>query len=407
LFRQKIDEERGGSSERVLVISDVEDAKFRCLQVIEPFTKMESNRMSSRSDIRWAAWADNDNILAMTTFGDVVLFNKDNLTAVWSYSLSMTDRPELSPGHKYIVLPDKNNGLFLVETLTGKVIGKFEMPAGINKLQTSMTFSPDGNIFAALFDGVLYRWDVTNGEAKEPFYIDTIGTLCWLDETYLMVGSILIDAKADYPLRRYLGTSNSDKVYGGLYWIMRNASGTANDNSELASLTIPHVKLPQIKDIPDSQRYCVVPGMKVKVQVENGVPDSDKVREHLTTALKKNGLAISDDADITLTAKVTQLEPEKATYSTRFSPMRGGTEVTVTPHKMQVSFTKGNETLWERVSAKSTPSVSLEEIANRSLQDLVNEKSKPTSDWFLKIRIPRKVLTQKVGTSSISINGVK
>ncbi|MDR3109469.1 MAG: hypothetical protein LBU65_07260, partial [Planctomycetaceae bacterium] len=269
--------------------------------------------------------------------------------------------------------------------------------------------SPDGKIFAALIGGVLYRWNATNGEAKEPFYIDTIGKLHWLDETYLMAGSILIDTKADYLLRRYTGTGNSDKVYAGLYWIMRNSSGssTKNDDSELAAFTIPHVKLPPLQGITDSQRYCVVPGMKVKVQVEDGVPESDKVRESLTTTLKQNGLVISDDAAITLSAEITQLKPEKVTYSTLFSRSRGGSEIMFTPHKMNVSFTKDGEILWGRETKMSTPSVSVAELANSSLQDVVNEKSKPTSDWYLHVRIPKKVSAQKVGTSIISLNGIK
>ncbi|MDR3109186.1 MAG: hypothetical protein LBU65_05800, partial [Planctomycetaceae bacterium] len=136
LFRQKIDGERLSSSEQVLVISDVEDTKFRCLQVIEPFTKMGKE---SRTDIRWAAWADNNNIIAMAASNDnVVLFNMDDLTAVWSYPLLGTERPEFSPGRKYVVLPSKD-GLFLVETLTGNVIGKFKFPTETNRF-LSMTF---------------------------------------------------------------------------------------------------------------------------------------------------------------------------------------------------------------------------------------------------------------------------
>jgi WD40 repeat protein len=347
----------------------------------------------------------------MAKSGNYVLFNKKSLKAVWSHPVASFVSPVLSPARKYVVLPGKSGGLLLVETLSGNVIGSFETPTGIRiSLIASIAFSPDGKTLAAFQDGVLYSWDATNGKANELLYSDTQGKIIWTNETYMMIGDTLIDMSANYPMWRYTGVLPSDKVFAGLYWIVRNdASSHTDDNYELAAFSIPHFKMPSFKDIPDSKRYSVMPGMKVKLQIDSSVPDADKVREYLTATLKKNGLEISDKSNLMLSAKVTTLGTEKATYSTRLSMRGEGAEVSYTPHKMSVSFTKGVEKLWESETTTSASSVSIEEIANKSLQEAVNERSKPNSFWFKMVKIPVKIPVQgahKVGESKISITGV-
>ncbi len=152
----------------------------------------------------------------------------------------------------------------------------------------------------------------------------------------------------------------------------------------------------------------------MKLHIDSAIPDNGKVREHVLKMIEANELVLQDDAPITLAVKIKAEAPEKAVYAhSRFGappPMfmrGGGTEVTLNRYTMSYSFEVDGKPLWERSSRTSSPSVSTDEIAHRSLQDVINEKSKPTSDWYLEVIIPKKIPNERIGSSWVTLNGVR
>ena len=407
LFHQKL-EGMGFGNERLFVgIADVESPSFPCDQLFEPFPRLPKSPPSHAS-IRWGAWADNDHILVKAASGELLLFNWKTATPIWTCTISVNSKPLLSPGRKYLLVSGKNDGLYLMETISGNVVGRFAMPPGVSLSSATFAFSPDGVTLGALKNDTLYRWSTIDGQPRESLSTGTSrGRLQWIDDTYIMAGDVLLDGNENVLLRRYSGVAPSDQAYGGYYWIIRYEFGNnKNDNYELVPFVIPHVKIPPLKDIPDEQRYYVLPGMKVRLQVDDEIPESQKVRAFYREMAVKNGLTLVDDSPLVLAVRIKAQPAVAVKYANPLEP-ETTEKSTFTPHRMSVVFEKDGKVLWEQISTTSQPYLSPENIGDRSFHEVINERSQPTADWFLKISIPPKIPAARIGTSILSISGIR
>ncbi|MCL2346816.1 MAG: hypothetical protein FWC50_01005, partial [Planctomycetaceae bacterium] len=78
--------------------------------------------------------------------------------------------------------------------------------------------------------------------------------------------------------------------------------------------------------------------------------------------------------------------------------------------KYQLLVQQGDQTLWSRINVMGPPDVSLDEIANSSLQAIVDKKvqERHYKDWFLNVKIPKKIpRTDKIGKSTLSELGLR
>ncbi len=388
---------------RHLVIADTTAPKLPCVAVYEPFTVEESaRRMNMDADIQWAAWADDEHVLVQSKRGNVILFDTTTASAVWTLDGSLIFRPVFSPGRKYLIVTDRRDNVCLLEALSGDVIGVMEFDAA-NRGVMKAAFSPDGRKIATVKNASFQIWNLETGEASPFFHTGSIafGMPAWADDTYLVVNSTLIHTEQRIPVWKYKGMGNEYCFFGGYYWHNgRNGSGYVT-----VPLTIPHATLPKLANLSDEEKYCVRPGMKIKVRIDSAVPDRDKVKAHIEKIFKENELEWDDGAAITLAVKITAEKRETVSYST-FGRL-GGTEISYTPYTYSVGFEKDGETLWKDETRTGSPSVSLDEIAQKSLQAVVNEKGKPDSDWYLSRKIPREVPGFKPGVSQVSLNGIR
>lgn len=430
LFTQQPAEQRGFPRLRQIVVLNVEDPKMPCLAVIQPFWGDIRNENDSSGDVKWASWLDETRILAFSSQGHLILFNFETGDAIWSISTDSyaSSSPILSPGKKYLAIRDRKHSqaYFLVETETGEPLGRLTVTDGDALTFGNAAFSPDGTRFAQGTGSSVAVWNLTDCQKTDPYYIGSgkggFGrVLEWMDGKLLLSDGLLVDTDQRIPVWAYHGLDGKDQAFAGYFW----HAGREQNRFLLLPLKIPHpgFRIPQKET--DEQKYCIRPGIQVKLHVDNAIPDSEKVREHLKNLVEKNGLEINDEAAITLTAKIQTEDPVEATYTTdRFPSLirsSGGTKVNVTLYKMSVVFEelpppedektpvaeRKPNILWSREMKTSPPDVSVDDIANESLQSVVARKSKPQSDWYLGTKIPEKIPFTDFGTLTVTASGMR
>ncbi|MEM6690659.1 MAG: hypothetical protein AAF664_14590, partial [Planctomycetota bacterium] len=120
-------------------------------------------------------------------------------TAIYSYDIgSSFDAAEtavVSPNGKYIAL-ENDDDVYLVETLSGELHGRFSPPDGVDR----MAFSPDGLRIAGYNSRTAWAWDLQSNELL--WGVDFVDVnsdqhhrAIWTSNDYLiMKGKVLVDA---------------------------------------------------------------------------------------------------------------------------------------------------------------------------------------------------------------------
>ncbi len=261
-------------------------------------------------------------------------------------------------------------------------MGRLQFQPGYDSVHNIVfAFSPDGTSIAGLSDTTLYLWDALTGTPREPVYCgETFGAypVFWADNNYVFARGTLVHTGEQIPIWKYDGLSGEDFAYGGFYWDAKRDPW--NKGLSLTPIKIPHEDMPQLPELTDEDKFCVRPDMSVKISIDSGVPDADKLREDWTKKLEANGLVISGSGEITLHARISQGEEKEAYFHRGFGPFATGPVVghaKVRPHIYSVAFEKNGEVLWQDTMNSGSPSFSLSEIESKSIQN-----------WSMKNRSP-------------------
>jgi WD40 repeat protein len=106
---------------------------------------------------------DDDHLLTMSDGGYVVVWEIPSAKPLWAVQLKDWGAAcALSPSGKQVALHDEA-GLFFVEALTGKVLGKLDRPATSDH-NVRIAFRPEGQLFAYLAGMQLLVWDLQSGK---------------------------------------------------------------------------------------------------------------------------------------------------------------------------------------------------------------------------------------------------
>ena len=162
----------------------------------------------------------------------------------------------------------------------------------------------------------------------------------------------------------------------------------------------------------DKNLFVVQPGMTVALKIDPSISRNlDEIQRSMEKKLQDNGLTLDANASVIFLLKVTQEGEKTVTYTTgSFGMRRGGTEVKFRSEKYQLLLQQGDKTLWSRMNVTGPPDVSLDEVANASLQDVVNKKvqERQSKDWFLRLDIPKKIpRTDNIGKSTLNELGLR
>jgi hypothetical protein len=363
-------------------------------------------------DIDWADWIDDEQILAKSNSGHIALLKADTGVAVWTLDTSNigTKKLTLSPTKKYLLTQCRktDNAFILFETKTGKPLGQLHPPKEPQKafIPTSFAFSHDGKKLATYESAWVHLWDAANGTAIDSFYVgypfsSRKEEVIWVNSLFLLVGNTLIDVQQQIPIWKYTDVQKEDCFFAGKYWHV-----TSPDSTHFAALglTIPHESMPKLPPLPDSQKYAVRPGISLQVNIDPDIPDYEKVQNHVQTMLQNNGVKIDNNAAIVLKITIKSETAEEIYYGDRyFFGRRIAGHANFTPHIMSYRIEENGKTLWETHTQTSAPSIINDnELKDRTIQDVVNEKIKLTADWYLWVEIPKKLPYDKTGSSNLT-----
>ena len=406
-----------GKEGRIHIVKCTSNNKLESFTVLNPVENQSQMRNQTTADVETAAWVSNDHILVFYKAGTdrlLVLVNINTGQALWRLKPDFADKSfALSPNGKYFLVKT-GRAVLLVETASGKTIGTLE---GVSEFGSAKySFSPDGRKIASCGDEMIRIWNATTGEPEEAFFIDGANshfTFSWVSNQHLMVGTKLVDTTLQAPIWEYVGNINGGYSFGGQFWYL-----TGNNEAK----TLVGVKIPQKKVLDqfsgnqsNSNLFAVQPGMMVALKLDPSISrDQNEIRKAMEEKLRANELILSNDAPVTFLLKVTQEGGKTVTYTTERFPMMmnrgGGTEVKYREDKYQLLVQQGSQTLWSRMTVEGPPDVSLDEIANTSLQAVVDRKiqERHYKDWYLNLRIPKKIpRTDRIGRSTLNELGFR
>ncbi len=395
---------RRGDDITHLTIADTTQPKLPCVGALFPFGE-KGNDSSFDLEITWADWIDNQRILVRSRRGLVALLEAKNGAAVWTLDGSNMCSVTLSQGKKYLIVTQQNNSRYLLEALTGKPIGLITTAPGFELgFSAKFAFSLDGEKIAAFDNGWVHLWEMKNGAPKEPFFV---GGYCgsdqelqWVSDVHLLCGRTLVETVEQLPIWNYSGIDSKDVYFGGYLWHTPHI-WSKDTSFYVTGVAVPHPEMPKLPKLSDAQKFCVRPGLEINLSVDSAIPDSDKLREHVTQTLVANGLKVVPGASLTLAVRLQAEAPKEGEWGMHFG--MGGTigKATYTPYKYSYSVEQGDKTLWTLSSMSGAPMIASGDLSNRSLSEVVAEKSKPKSDWYFKVRIPKRIPFDKAGKSTL------
>ena len=400
-----------------ILIFNCSSKQLEPFAILNPIDLQRQSRNQETADVEQAAWVANDLILVLYASGTerlLALVNIETGKAIWRLKPDFPEKSfTLSPGGKFFLVKSGNT-MLLIDTVSGKTVGTLE---GTNERNSaSYSFSPDGRKIAACADGMIRLWNATTGQQGEAFFIDGASghsNFSWVSGRHLLIGNKLIDAALQVPIWEYQGSINNGCFFGGQFWYM---SGN-NDAKTLVGVTIPQKKVLDLfsGNQNDDNLFAVRPGMTVGLKLDSSISrDKDEIGRSMEDKLRNNGLTLANNAPVTFLLKVTSEGEKTVTYTTERWPMMmnrgGGTEVKFRQDKYEILLQQGNNTLWSRSFVTGAPDVSLDEVANSSLQAVVQKKvhERHYKDWFLGLNIPKQIpRTDNIGKSTLNELGLR
>ena len=392
--------------------------KLEPLLTMEPFAQMrQSQDFQERSaDVKWAAWATDEHILAKTSNNWLFLIPLSTGNATWRIRVAPDNEIVFSPGGKYLLV-HSGREVVLMETVSGKFLGLLDGADGTDFSQT-FAFSPDGKKIAAAGVNSVTVWDATTGEAGEPFYIQGIIPRMmpndWMDERFVLAGPVLVDTYTKTPVWMYLGHSPNRHSFGGHVWYTVNHF---REGGALVGVMIPHLKISsKTPDKEDDSLFVVRPGMTVSLTLDPSISqDRDAIQSAFEDKIRENGLQLAGNAPINLFLKVSEEKEMSIHYSTSRFPtflhQDAGMEVKYKPKKFACQYRQGAEVLWETAVLTHPPhNISSDELENNSLKSIVDREMGKVryKNWFLDLHLPAKIPKQTgLGTSTLGDTGIR
>ena len=362
-------------------------------------------------EVAWAGFVDNAHVLTTGGDGSLILWEWSKPRAIYTMKLEGNQTPELSPGHKYLLVSGNNDWLTVYEALTGKLVAA-QQEKGL--WGCKFEFRPDGKQFLAAGWGRIRVWDFETGKQVSssflPPKIGHFGTN-WLESGYVMLDKhCLYDLSRGLALWEYEGRGLGQAgVYGGRYWY--TADGALTFSHVLASTVLPHPAAKKATaDLKPEEYLAVRPGVSVSVEINVEAPGDgqEQVTKSIKSKLMANGLTIADGRPIKFVATTTPGETREIVY--HGFGMGGGGKVSAQEKKLRVAFEMEGKTLWENVSMSGPPPM-LSLKKDQTIDQAVAENMANAWQFFKNVEIPKQVakVSDKpgYGTSRLTARGLQ
>jgi len=285
-------------------------------------------------DVAWADFLDPTRVLTVNRAGTLILWSVPECKAVYVAPKAMQGLPALSPNRKSLaVLHDGT--LRLLDPSTGEPQGDASSTGhrGPTGLQAA-GFSPDGQEFAAVLDGMIVRWDLKTGQilGEIPSPNPTAGSLQYGDARHVLLdGKVLFNLETKRPVWSYDGGVHATGGNGALHYFV--ASDQIIGPGTLRMVEIPEKKaaLAEATLADPKVKALLREGSKLSIQVV-GEParDAEKFRrdlvEGLTSQLQQVGAEVADGQPVKVVVKFSVKDTGRSIEFRKFTGRPGEPE---------------------------------------------------------------------------------
>ncbi len=364
----------------------------------------------TKRDVSQAMFVDGTHFLTVGRDGRLAVWDAATGKAVYTANVNAGCSPSLSPTGKYLAI-HVGQQVLILQAATGKVLAELPLPSSGGAI---LAFSPTGRQLAAWAGRVMHIWDLTTGKLTREFSLPKVvagSALGIVADGYgLLDGKYLVDFDRRIVLWNYASTRSAGEIHPGgkhLYAVKdrRNAAS-------LVSVTLPHpAALVAAKGLDADQLLLLKPGVKVSLDMNIGAAPDEM--QQITAALKEriqaNGLVFADNQPIRFVTTLEQGKSEEREYRTIGGGFGGSQKITVTQQIVKISLQVDGQPAWEASSVTQAGSF-LSMKQGQTLQDAINDASKPNYSFLKTVRLPQYLVKPRepawYGTSNLTATGI-
>jgi len=358
-------------------------------------------------DVEAALFVDATHAVTVSRKGTLVLWDLPACKAVYTCEVLPASRPALSAGGKYLAI-ETGKFVFILEPLTGKVLAEIAYEtgggAGNARGSSALAFSPSGKTLAALMDeGFIDLFDMSSGKATRQFVVPVSGTssMQMISDDYLVLdtrldGAILVDCAKRVALWKYEmgrgngagGGASTVSPGGRLVYAVRDADRKL---TVLNAIALPDADASaEAAKLKEDEILLLHPGVKVSLEInlDANAGLRKQIGDSLRKRLEANGLVVSDEAQPIRV--VVSTEPGKTVqreYRSFGAPFGQTQKVDVPGTITRIAIEQDGKVAWEKRSV-SEAGFMLMLKQGQSIQDAVNEASKPNYTMIREARLP-------------------
>lgn len=326
----------------------------------------------------------------------------------------------LSPGQKYIVLPEDKR-VRILDSSSGTTLASLPVEGGS---AAGVGISQDGQKLAVLTRSQLAVWQFGSNEQPKRYRADSVGTpftatVEWIDDNSLLIDrKTLFDLRYELPVWSYEPKvfevkrdsfgSRTQTVFGDKLCYAVEFRGS-NSGFVVGAVDLPGPMVREaLEDLDPESLFILRRGARVNIRTECGEFDN-QVRRSLEKQIEDNGWVYDASSTTMLYAKMGRGDAQTVTY--RLSGGGSGTEtVTAQPYFSKLELLYGGEIAWSSTGGSGgLPSVVFVTDGG-SIQSEINKNAHANPEHYERTDIPEDIYDPNkkngIGVSTISAQGL-
>ncbi|MBN1591136.1 MAG: hypothetical protein JW888_16600 [Pirellulales bacterium] len=351
--------------------------------------------------IRWASLLAGNRAATMNEAGTLVVWDLEAGRPLYGLEANAGSVPDVSANQRYLAF-GVGNGIGVLDLDAEEIVVRQDWP-DVHFAWPAFHFSPSGKRLCCNLHGPrILVWDCTTGQLLrdlKSFSFNMITDVNWVDDEYLLLSLMgthyLFNVVAELPVWAYEGAERAASV-GDCVWFL----GFPKPNAPgfFLPTRLPHPTAQQMfaKAKNDPKLFLLAPGTGVRLNLGAAGAESPKIEDILTKKLKERGFKIDPSSSIELVASVEAGTPREASIRMSFG-REGSGDYTMTPMTTRLKLVHQGKTLWEDSTTASGLWGGMIMVGpNETVQDVINESTKPNWSFVEKVDLPTRILSPDI-----------